>query len=64
MIKNGRIVQDGSHDDLVAAESEYKTVYETETSGTNRVYFWHGDCTMDVFNRLAPFIQDFIYENK
>nr|WP_304971466.1 DEAD/DEAH box helicase [uncultured Acetatifactor sp.] len=62
MIKNGRIVQDGSRDDLVAAEGEYKTVYETVVP--IEYILWHGDCTMDVFNRLAPFIQDFIYENK
>lgn len=62
LIKNGRIVQDGSHDDLVAAEGEYKTVYETVVP--IEYILWHGDCKMDVFNRLAPFIQDFIYENK
>ena len=62
MIKNGRIVQDGSYDDLVAAEGEYKTVYETVVP--IEYILWHGDCKMDVFNRLAPFIQDFFYENK
>ena len=30
VIKEGRIVQDGSHDELVAAEGEYKTMYELQ----------------------------------
>ena len=30
VIKDGRIVQDGSHDELVAAEGEYKTMYELQ----------------------------------
>ena len=30
VIKEGRIVQDGSHDELIAAEGEYKTMYELQ----------------------------------
>ena len=30
VIKDGRIVQDGSHDELVAAQGEYKTMYELQ----------------------------------
>ena len=44
MIKNGRIVQDGSHDDLVAAEGEYKTVYETVVP--IEYILWHGDLSL------------------
>ena len=31
VVKDGRIVQDGSHDELVAAEGEYKTMYELQS---------------------------------
>ena len=30
VIKDGRIVQDGSHDDLIAVEGEYRTMYELQ----------------------------------
>ena len=30
VIKNGRIVQDGSHSNLVAVAGEYKTMYELQ----------------------------------
>ncbi len=30
VIKDGRIVQDGSHDELAAVPGEYKTMYELQ----------------------------------